>query len=36
VRAAERARRLVAEHRPDPLPDGIEGELLRVIAAHER
>ena len=35
-RARERARQLVAEHRPDPLPEDIETELLRVIAAHER
>lgn len=35
-RARERARQLVAEHRPMPLPDGVEQQLLEVIASHER
>ena len=35
-RARERARQLVAEHRPMPLPDGVEEQLLEVIASHER
>ena len=34
-RARERARRILDEHHPDPLPGDVEAELLRVIAAHE-
>ncbi len=35
-RARERARTILAEHTPMPLPDGVEEELLEAIAAHER
>ncbi len=35
-RARERARSIVAEHRPDPLPEGTEEALLRVLEEHER
>ena len=35
-RARERAMEILAEHEPDPLPDGAEAELLRVIDEHER
>ncbi len=35
-RARERARTILAEHTPMPLPDGVEEELLRIIQSHER
>ena len=35
-RARERASQILAEHVPDPLPDGTEAELLRVIEEHRR
>ena len=35
-RARERARSIVAEHRPDPLPEGTEESLMRVLEEHER
>jgi trimethylamine--corrinoid protein Co-methyltransferase len=35
-RARERAQAILAEHEPVPLPEGVEREILEVIAAHER
>jgi len=35
-RARERARQILAEHRPHPLPDGVDGRLIEVIERHER
>lgn len=34
-RALGQLRQLLAEHEPKPLPDGVEDEILGVIAAHE-
>lgn len=34
--ATERARRLLAEHEPEPLPEDVEHELERIVAAYER
>jgi len=31
----ERARKLLAEHRPEPLEDGLHRELMRIIASAE-
>jgi len=33
--ARSRARRLMAEHRPEPLEDDVARELARIVAAHE-
>lgn len=35
ARAEAEARRLLAEHEPEPLPDDVERELSRIVAAHE-
>jgi trimethylamine:corrinoid methyltransferase-like protein len=35
-RARERARRILAEHVPAPLPEDVEAGILEVIAAHDR
>jgi trimethylamine--corrinoid protein Co-methyltransferase len=35
-RARERARSLLASHVPPPLPDGMAGELDRIVAAYSR
>jgi trimethylamine--corrinoid protein Co-methyltransferase len=35
-RARERARSLLASHVPPPLPDGVEGELNRILVAFSR
>lgn len=35
-RAAARARELLAEHRPEPLPPGVEEAILQVIDGYER
>ncbi len=34
--ATERARALLAEHEPEPLPEDVEAELDRIVAAYER
>jgi trimethylamine---corrinoid protein Co-methyltransferase len=36
VAAAARAERLLATHEPDPLPDGLQGELDGIMASYER
>jgi trimethylamine--corrinoid protein Co-methyltransferase len=33
--AKDEVRRILAEHQPDPLPDGAEAELARIVAAYE-
>jgi len=33
--ANEEVRRILAEHEPDPLPEGVEAELDRIMAAYE-
>jgi trimethylamine---corrinoid protein Co-methyltransferase len=33
--AKAEARRILAEHEPDPLPDGVEAELDRIMASYE-
>lgn len=35
-RARERAREIMAEHRPEPLPPGVEETILQVIRRYER
>jgi trimethylamine---corrinoid protein Co-methyltransferase len=35
-RARARARQIVTEHRPQPLGDGVEPELLRIIDVHQQ
>jgi trimethylamine:corrinoid methyltransferase-like protein len=35
-RARERLLRILEEHVPAPLPDGVEDRILEVIAEHER
>lgn len=35
-RARERARRIPAEHRPEPLPPGVDDAILQVIRRYER
>ena len=34
--ANEKARQILATHEPDPLPEGVEGELDRIMEAYER
>lgn len=35
MRAAEKARELLATHRPEPLPEGIDAELDAIMATYE-
>lgn len=34
--AKEKVREILAKHEPDPLPDGVEAELDRIMAAYEK
>ena len=36
VAAEAEARRILAEHQPEPLPEDVAAELFRIVAAYER